>query len=136
MSRFQRDVPDEKATHERWERVRQSCIHRCVEGEEQRAEQTTSGVKSVVGMLSWLVQQPGDRVMIFTHETVKDVTKLQQLEQAATEAVGRKEKSITSNVQCKPAVKRVPEGQRGDATIPMWQPSSRYLFVNYFCETR
>ena len=27
----------EKATHERWERVRQSYIHRCVESEEQRA---------------------------------------------------------------------------------------------------
>ena len=36
--------------------------------------------------------------MIFTHETVKDVTKLQQLEQAATEVVGRKEK--TQNKQC------------------------------------
>ena len=59
--------------------------------------------------------------MIFTHETVKDVTKLQQLEQAATEAVRRKEKSRTSNVQCTSAVKRVPEGQRDDATIPMWQ---------------
>ena len=87
-------------------------------------EQTISGVKSVVGMLSWLVQQPRDQGMIFTHETVKDVTKLQQLEQAATEVVGRKEKSRTSNVQCKPAVKRVPEGQRGDATIPMWQPNA------------
>ena len=37
VSRFQRDVPDERATYERRERVRQSCNHRCVEGEEQRA---------------------------------------------------------------------------------------------------
>ena len=28
---------------------------------------------------------PGNRGMIFTHQTVKDVTKLQQLEQAAIE---------------------------------------------------
>ena len=59
--------------------------------------------------------------MIFTHETVKDFAKLHQLEKAATEVVGRKEKSRTSNVQCTSAVKRVPEGQRCDATIPMWQ---------------
>ena len=51
------------------------------------------------------------------------MTKLQQLEQAATKVVRRKEKSRTRNVQCTSAVKRVPEGQRGDATIPMWQPN-------------
>ena len=61
--------------------------------------------------------------MIFTHEVLKDVTKLQQLELAATEVVGRKEKSRTSNVQCTSAVKRVPEGQRCGATVPMWQPN-------------
>ena len=59
--------------------------------------------------------------MIFADETVKDVTKLQQLEQAATKSFARKEKSRTSNVQCKSAVKRVPERQRSHAKIPMWQ---------------
>ena len=37
VGRFQRDVPDERATHGRQERVRPSYIHRCVEDGEQRA---------------------------------------------------------------------------------------------------
>ena len=96
--------------------------HSCVEGEEQRAgaddlwSQTCRWDAQFAGSAA---RRPRDDL----HATVKDVTKLQQLEQAATEVVRRKEKSTTSNVQCTSAVKRVPEGQQGDATIPMWQPN-------------